>query len=116
MTLVIHGPPAVGKLNASPDDDAFLQRVIDVVERHGGELAFVRLSCDPVTNEQRVAADDRREFGKITSVESLRKMVARWNCGAAIPFRESLEIDNSALGADAVARRIAIHFRLPMRP
>lgn len=98
---------------ASPEDDAFVEKMIQIVERHGGELVFVRLYCDTATHEERVRADERKRFGKITSVEALRGALARWNFTAAIPFRESLEIDNSALGADAVARYIATHFSLP---
>ena len=97
---------------ASPDDDGFMEKTIQTVEGNGGTLAFVRLYCDTATLEQRVVADGRRQFGKITSVESLREGLARWNLTAAIPFCESLEIDNSALGAEAAAQRIAAHFAL----
>ena len=97
---------------ASPHDDAFVEETIRAVEGHGGALAFVRLHCDTPTLEKRVVADGRRQFGKITSVESLRQVLASWNVTAAIPFRESLEIDNSALEPAAAALRIAAHFSL----
>jgi hypothetical protein len=99
---------------ACPEDDQFVQRMLDTVERHGGEVAFVRLTCDKSTNEQRVRAEDRGQFGKVTTVDALRWVLAQWNCAEAIPFRPSLEIDNSALDAAAVARQIALHFRLPI--
>jgi hypothetical protein len=44
--------------------------------------------------------------------KSLREAMARWNLSSPIAMRESLEIDNSSLSAEAVARRIADHFRL----
>jgi hypothetical protein len=97
---------------ASPDDDAFVEKTIRAVEGRGGTLAFVRLYCDTATLEKRVVADGRRQFGKITSAESLRGALASWNLTAAIPFRESLEIDNSALEPTAAAKRIAEHFAL----
>jgi hypothetical protein len=100
---------------ASPGDDAFLARMIEAVERGGGELGFVRLHCDTATNEQRVVGADRSRFGKIADVGSLRAGLARWNLTSPIPFRASLEIDNSALAAHEVARRIATHFSLPLR-
>lgn len=100
---------------ASPEDDTFVQKIIEVVERHGGELAFVRLYCDTGTNEERVLGDERQRFGKITSIESLRGAVRRWNFAASIPFRESLDIDNSGLEPDVVAGHIAAHFSLPVR-
>ena len=100
---------------ASPEDDTFVEKIIQVVERHGGELAFVRLYCETATHEKRVLGDERQRFGKITSIESLRGALRRWNFAASIPFRESLDIDNSGLEPDGVARHIAAHFSLPVR-
>jgi hypothetical protein len=97
---------------AAPDDDAFLQKMIDAVERRGGELLFVRLHCDTATHEQRVRAPERGRYGKIVGAEWLREAMARWNLSSPIPMRESLEFDNSSLSAEAVARRIAGHFGL----
>ena len=100
---------------AAPDDDGFVEKTIEVIERHGGDVAFVRLHCTPSVNEERVAADGRREAGKISTVESLRLLRERGNLDATIPFRPGFEIDNSTLGADEVARRIVAHYALPMR-
>jgi hypothetical protein len=99
---------------ASPEDDPFVERMIEVVERYGGELAFVRLSCNLASHQQRILAEERRRFGKITSVAKLRDALARWNFTRTIPSRETLEIDNSALSADVVARRIVDRFALPV--
>ena len=97
---------------ASPDDDAFLQKMIDAVERRGGEVRFVRLQCDSATHEQRVRAPERERYGKLVGAKRLREAMARWNLSSPITMRESLEIDNSSLSADAVARRIAGYFGL----
>jgi hypothetical protein len=99
---------------ANPEDDPFIVQVVEVVERHGGEVLFVRLSCDAATNERRVVAEERRAFGKINTVESLHRLLARWNLTSAMADRDSLEIDNSALTAEAAARRIAEHCSLPI--
>jgi len=100
---------------AAPEDNDFIEKTIEVVEHHGGEVAFARLYCDPTINDQRVIAEDRHAFEKITSVESLRRMQARWHLDVAVPFRESLEIDNSTVDPEASARLIASHFSLPIR-
>lgn len=102
-------------LYAAPEDDVFIEKTIEIVERHGGEVAFARLYCDPMINERRVIAEDRHVFGKITTIESLRRLQARWRLDVAVPFRESLEIDNSTLAPESAARRIAGHFSLPTR-
>ena len=48
--------------------------------------------------------------GKVIMAQALP---ARRNLTSAIAGRGTLEIDNSALTADAVVRRIAAHFSLP---
>jgi len=98
---------------AAPDDDLFLSSLIEGLHKEGGELLPVRLHCNSAAHEQRVLAPERSAFGKITGVAQLRGALARWNLNAAIPFGESLDIDNSDLDADSVARRIAAHFSLP---
>lgn len=99
---------------AKPEDDAFVLRVVEAVERHGGEVLFVRLSCDTAINERRVVGEERRAFGTIATVESLRGVLERWNLTSTIPDRATLDIDNSILAAEAAARRIAEHFSLPV--
>jgi hypothetical protein len=54
------------------------------VGRYGGDVAFVRLGCDPATNAERIV----------------------------IPFGRSLEIDSTAPAPEASARRIAVHLAL----
>jgi len=101
---------------APPHDDAFVRATIDVVERGGGRVALVRLVCDRAANDARVVSGERRAYGKITTVDALREAEKRWTLTAAIPFQPGLEVDNTTLGADTVARRIAAHFDLPVAP
>jgi hypothetical protein len=100
---------------AAPEDDPFIEKTIAMVERHGGELAFVRLYCESAEHEQRVRSADRQRFGKITSAKALREALSKWNLGAAVPYRESLEIDTTSVPADVVARRIVERLSLPLR-
>ena len=100
---------------AAPEDDALVKRMIDAVEGAGGTIRFVRLFCDTATNERRVAAPDRARFGKVATVESFRRILAQATLTAPIPFRPSLEIDNSAVDPDTVARRVAARLGLPRR-
>jgi hypothetical protein len=100
---------------AAPEDDAFIKGTIEVIERHGGDVKFVRLYCDLDVNETRVTAADRRALGKIATVDSLRRMRERWRLDGMIPYRPSLKIDNSTLPPEVSARRIAEQLALPMR-
>jgi hypothetical protein len=97
---------------AAPEDDAFIRKIIQVIELHQGKTVFVRLFCDRVTHERRVLAEERKRFGKITDPIALRGALERWNFDSAIPFGEGLEIDNSNVQAEAVARQITEHFAL----
>jgi hypothetical protein len=100
---------------AAPEDDSFVARTVEIVERHGGAVKFVRLYCDQAVNEARVVAADRHTRGKISTVDSLRRMQARWRLDAAIPHSPSLEVDNSALSPAESARRIAKELGLATR-
>ena len=91
------------------------RRPTDVEERSGGTVAFVRLYCDQEINEERLVADSRRARGKLMNVGSLRRAQTRWRLDASVPFRESLEIDNTRLDPETAARRIAAHLSLPLR-
>jgi len=99
---------------AAPEDDAFVEQMCGAVERHGGEAVFARLTCNTGVQEARVAAAGRGELGKLTRVEDLRWALGRRNLTAPMPGRPALEIDNYTLGAEAVARRIAQYFALPV--
>jgi hypothetical protein len=99
---------------AAPDDDVFVESMVDVVESRGGHMAFVRLFCGPAAQEERVVAPERKSFGKITSVAGLREVLQRWNLSEKIALRDGLEIDNSLLDAQLAARIIAAHFSLPI--
>jgi hypothetical protein len=100
----------------APDDDPFLHKMIEVVEGRNGKALFVRLQCDTATHEQRVRAPERERYGKIVGAKWLREAMTRWNLSSQIPMRDSLQIDNSSLGPEAVARRIVGHFGLAVPP
>jgi predicted kinase len=97
---------------ADPEDREFVERAIQIVEGRGGEVCFVHLYCDPLVLEERVVAKERETFQKIATVELLRKKLERWDFFSSVPFRESLQIDNSNLEAHEVAQRIKEHFQL----
>jgi hypothetical protein len=58
--------------------------LVEAVECHDGEVLFVR--------------------GVLT----------RWNLTSSMAGRDTLEVDNSALSAETVARRIVAYFSLPL--
>ncbi len=57
---------------AAGEDDEFMQEVIDSVERHGGRVTLVLLTCDAKVLLQRVTEESRSRFGKLRDVVSRR--------------------------------------------
>ena len=99
---------------ASQKDDVVINHVRDLVERHGGRVCPVQLTCDIDILEQRVQGSDRIEAGKTASVEDLRRQIQRYEFFSPIPGRESLSIDNTDLAPEEAARWIAEHYGLPI--
>ncbi|HJQ68677.1 MAG TPA: AAA family ATPase [Blastocatellia bacterium] len=93
-------------------DDAFVAGVVRAVERHGGQVCFVRLYCDRASLEQRVIDGSRSSHGKLNNVEALREFLDRYDMFSAVSGHESLSIDNSALTPREVARRIIARYGL----
>jgi len=97
---------------ANPSDDAFVDRVIEVVEKHGGEVCFVQLYCVLPILEERVLSESRKSYRKIVTIEVLKEIIERHDIFSPVPSRESLSIDNSDLMPQEVVERIIAHYRL----
>lgn len=93
-------------------DEAFIQKIIEVVEGHGGEVLFVQLTCDTRELHKRLKNPSRKQFKKLRSVERLRAIRKEYDIDATIPHRPSLTINNTNLAAKEVAGMIMRHHRL----
>jgi hypothetical protein len=98
---------------AHDEDLVHVQRRFDIIERHGGNIYLVQLSCDLLTLEGRVDGVDRVERGKLATIEGLQALLEARDLSTPIPGRHSLSIDNSELAPDEVALRIVKAFGLP---
>lgn len=95
--------------------EALMSRCVDVVEKAGGEVCFVHLTCSPATLERRVGNEDRKRYGKILTVEVLNESLA--SSQAQSPFSvatdwESLSIDTDRVSPAEAAQQIVTHYRL----
>jgi hypothetical protein len=90
----------------------FPARVVAVVQRHGGEVCFVRLSVSRAEQERRVADPARREFHKISDVGALRRLqqVSLEAQPDQPPF--DLVVNTDISDAAETARTIVNHFAL----
>ena len=82
------------------------------VERHGGRVRFVALTCDEAIREGRVEAPSRARWGKLNSLALARELrAAGADAFPALPAE--LTLDTGALSPDEAAGRIADFLGLP---
>jgi len=97
---------------AHPQDAPFVEKICAAVERHGGEVCLVQLTCDKNALESRVPDAERVRRRKVSTLELLREVMGRYDLFSTVPGRESLRIDNTDLAPEEAARRIVEHYDL----
>jgi hypothetical protein len=84
----------------------FAERVHELVDAAGGEVMFVALTVPQEEQERRLVAPDRAAFGKLRSLDILRRIRDQMAaCIAAMP-EPALTIDTSAVEPAATAEAI----------
>ena len=97
----------------SPSRQEAAQYYLDRVENSGSEMCLVRLYCDEATLLERVANEDRSQYGKISNVEKLtQKLGELGNPFAEIDGKPSLSINVEQCSAVEAAESIQRHYRL----
>lgn len=89
-----------------PEDNRTVRKIIQRIEKHGGQCFFVHLFADIDALEKRVIEGSRKNYGKVKSKEDLKKSLSKWEMFTPIPFVESLQIDNTNLSVKEVAAKI----------
>lgn len=84
-----------------------MQRLIDAVERHGGQVTLVLLTCALEILLERVVNESRARFGKLRAPETLSGLLAEYRLTEPFPGHLSLVIDNTYRSAEDVAGEIA---------
>lgn len=97
---------------AHPQDAPFVEKVCAAVERHGGGVCLVQLTCDKNSLESRVPDAERVRRRKVSTVELLREVMGRYDLFSTVPGRESLRVDNTGLAPEEAARRVIEHYGL----
>ena len=86
--------------------ESFISHTCVVVDRLGGQVAFVELTCPEDVIESRLANPDRRAWGKITDIARYRDMKAAGRFGYHYLPIPRVRIDTSEVSAVDAARRI----------
>jgi hypothetical protein len=93
-------------------DDPFIGRAIEAVERHEGEVLFVQLSCQLTELKRRVGDESRKVFRKLSRPDELQRTIEQYNLLSPIPERESLCMDTTNLAPGDAAQQIISHYHL----
>jgi hypothetical protein len=91
----------------------FDKRVAETVEAAGGSTHFVQLTLPVAVQEERLTAPSRAEFGKLQSLELLRKLRGQFEASERAMPRGEVLIDTSAVNPAGAARLIADTLGLP---
>jgi len=85
---------------------SFISHACVIIERLGGEVVFVELTCPEETIEARIENDDRRLIGKLASLPEYRRLRNQ----GAFQFRTmptpAVKIDTSQCPPTEAAKRI----------
>ena len=95
-----------------PNDAPHVERFCELFEARDGRALLVRLVCEREELERRLTRAERVSRGKLASLDTLRELTGRLDLFSPVAGRESLEIDNTALAPEEVARLIAEHYHL----
>lgn len=93
-------------------DKNFVRKVINIVEKNGGRILFVKLICKPEKLYERVTKNSRKEFDKVKTTKELKKILKKSNKFETIPFGKSLVINNSSLLPKKCAEKIRVYYKL----
>jgi hypothetical protein len=98
------------------DQEPWIARCVEIVERFGGNVCFVHVYCQAETMRQRVVREDRKQHGKITSVEQLNELLSHWEPQST--FEAAAQWDSLSLNTDILrpvdaAQEVIAHYRLP---
>lgn len=88
-------------------DAGFPGRVRTTIEPFGGAVLFIALTVSPEEQERRIANPSRAEFGKLRSVDQLRKLRGEFADSMAAMPPADLTIDTEACDAAGAAAQIA---------
>ena len=93
---------------------SFIQDTLDTVERLGGKVLFVELTCPIEELERRIENPSRAEFNKLRSLELFRKIrQAGKHLYPKLP-NSGITIDTSQMNPEAAAHKICEFFGLKL--
>ena len=90
---------------------SFPEETVEVVRGRGGRVRFIALTAPLAVQEARVEDASRAQFGKVNSLDLMRRLRASGS-QAFPPIPSELTLDTAENSAEDSARRIAGHMGL----
>jgi tRNA uridine 5-carbamoylmethylation protein Kti12 len=94
------------------DDEPWVQKVIALVEKHGGTVCFVKLLASKEVLMERVAHEGRHRYLKLKDPKILEELMEKYDFSDKVGHENQMSIDNTDLSPQEVAERIIKHFGL----
>ena len=90
----------------APGEEPHVDKIAGAYESVGGSVVFVQLLAPPEELRLRVASESRRAHAKILDTATLDQVLLDHDVFAAIPGKDSLTLDVSAMSAEDAATQI----------
>lgn len=87
-------------------ENDFVNKLIKIVEGHGGKAYFVRLTCSKQEQIRRLGEKSRKAYQKITDPKVLREVEKAVKLDEQIPFVKSLIMNTTDLSPKDAADKI----------
>ena len=110
ITTHAYSSESISKTGLSDPD--YMKKIESIIIKKGGMACFVHLTADEKEILKRVSGESRKNFRKLKSKEILKKVLQKYDWKTAAPVKNNLQIDNTNLSPEKVARIIKDHFDL----
>jgi hypothetical protein len=94
-------------------DEPHVEKIANAARENGGDVNFVLLTCHIDELKRRILLEDRRKFGKASTVDMMESFLTNYDLLSPIPGTETLTIDNTKVSPADAAEGIIEHFGLP---
>lgn len=93
-----------------PNDEPFIQRLEQIIDKYNGELYFAQLLSSKKELLNRVAQESRAKHGKVQDPDHLSRILDWADYSLTIPHKNSLLINNTDKSTEKVAMEIIDNF------
>ena len=98
---------------AKDEDDTLIDAFCDAVEKHGGTIKFVQLTCENEELRRRVIHPSRKESQKISDLGKFDWLANRCDMFSSVNHKPNFVLDTTSNTPEQSAALIREHYDLP---